>query len=157
MLKSPEPLVRDLELGDDLDLVADMRQADRDEIDAAWGPDTLAALRHSIGMSRHVWVGEARGKLACIMGVGPANMLTGTGRPWLLATPVLDAHPVSLGRLTQSYLDLMLNDFPHLENWVDQRHRSAVRWLRRLGFTIHPAQPMGRLGVPFHRFEMERR
>jgi hypothetical protein len=32
-----------------------------------------------------------------------------------------------------------------------------VRWLRRIGFTLHPAEPLGPLGVPFHRFEMERR
>jgi hypothetical protein len=29
-----------------------------------------------------------------------------------------------------------------------------VRWLRRLGFTLHEAVPYGALGEPFHPFEM---
>lgn len=157
MLKLSEPRVRDLELGDDLTLAEQMRSADRAEVEAAFGPDLLAALRLSIASSTHVWVGEARGQLACIMGVGPASMVTTTGRPWLLATPLLDAHAVSLGRLTALYLGRMLDAYPHLENWVDSRHSNAVRWLRRIGFTLHAPQPMGPLGVPFHRFEMERR
>jgi hypothetical protein len=48
----------------------------------------------------------------------------------------------------------MLQVFPHLINFVHAENRTSVRWLRRLGFTVHPVMPYGRLGEPFHPFEM---
>ena len=37
---------------------------------------------------------------------------------------------------------------------VDARNARAIRWLRWLGFRIHPAEAHGIQGLPFHRFEM---
>jgi hypothetical protein len=41
-----------------------------------------------------------------------------------------------------------------LVNFVHAENTTSVRWLRRLGFTVHEAQAFGALGEPFHPFEM---
>jgi hypothetical protein len=48
----------------------------------------------------------------------------------------------------------MLKAFPHLVNFVHAKNTTSVRWLRRLGFTLHEAVPYGALGEPFHPFEL---
>jgi len=81
-------------------------------------------------------------------------MLTGLGSPWMLGTPELDRHSRVLVRRTPEYIGRMLNAFPHLVNFVHAKNTTSVRWLRRLGFTLHDARPYGALGEPFHFFEM---
>ena len=39
-------------------------------------------------------------------------------------------------------------------NYVDARHTDAIRWLKWLGFTLHPATPYGPFDLPFHKFTM---
>ena len=39
---------------------------------------------------------------------------------------------------------------------LGQYVRLSIRWLAWLGFAIDPPQPYGFLGLPFHRFHMER-
>lgn len=154
--------VRPLEAGDIAVLADRLRACDRAEIRAALGPAAPAnlfftAIADSVLMSTQTWAGIVNGELACLFGVGPVSLLTGTGRPWLLATDLFTKETVSIGRLMRVYLGRMLNEFPHLENWVFSGNRSAVEWLAKLGFTIHPAQPWGFAGESFHRFEMEAR
>ena len=48
----------------------------------------------------------------------------------------------------------MLAVFPRLMNVVDVRNGTSIAWLRRAGFTIHPATPVGVKGEPFHLFTM---
>jgi hypothetical protein len=42
-----------------------------------------------------------------------------------------------------------------LENVVDARNTKSIRWLRRMGFEVLPAAPLGVEGRPFHLFVME--
>lgn len=153
--------VRALEAGDIALLANRLRACDRAEIYAACGPSgdnvVFNAIADSVMGSTHTWVGTVNGELACIFGVGPVSMITRTGRPWLLATDLFTKETVSIGRLMRVYLARMLDEFPHLENWVFSGNRNAVEWLAKLGFTIHPARPWGYGGQPFHRFEMEAR
>ncbi|WP_374312426.1 phage protein Gp13 family protein [Dongia sp.] len=137
-------------------MAANLRAADRAELIAVQGyDDALGAISLSVLRSTETWVGEDESGVVCMFGVGPITLLTGTGRPWMLATDRLDRWPVALNKLVGGYLRRMLDQYPHLENWVDSRNTRHVQWLRRLGFTLHPAQPAGPFGVPFHRFEME--
>lgn len=154
----PKIFVRPIGCGDIAAVAANIRAADRAEIIAAQGYDDPAgAIATSVLAATHVWTAGVDGVPACILGVGPASLLTGTGRPWLLGTDALDRYPVALNKRVKGYLAKMLEAYPHLENWVDGRNTCHVGWLRRLGFTIHPPKPLGIFGVPFHRFEMELR
>lgn len=101
------------------------------------------------------WTGEADGEVAAIMGVAPLSVMSGIGSPWMMGTPLLDRHSRVLVRMTPSYIARMLRAFPHLVNFVHADNTTSVRWLRRLGFTMHAPEPYGQAGELFHKFEMK--
>jgi hypothetical protein len=149
-----EVLIRPTEPGDAAELFANLRPSDLAECQAYGRGDIAAGIASSVNRSVLCWSGFIDGELAAILGCAPINMLTGIGSPWMLGTPVLDRHQRVLVRSTPEYIAKMLNAFPHLVNFVHTNNTTSVRWLRRLGFTLHAAQPYGALGEPFHLFEM---
>lgn len=146
--------IRELREGDCEALDAGLRLADRDEITAMSGPDTLATIRRSTKRSTLLAVALVDGELACIFGLVPRCLLTGSGAPWMLGTNLLDQHSRSLMRRCRGYISAMQNECSHLENYVDARNARSIRWLQRLGFTVHAPQPMGVARLPFHRFDL---
>lgn len=141
--------------GDVETLIANLRPADLAECQAYGRPGMAEGIRSSARRSLLCWSGFVDGELAAILGVAPIDMLAGIGSPWMLGTSVLDAHSRVLVRETPEYIGRMLNAFPHLVNFVHAKNTTSVRWLRRLGFTLHEAVPYGALGEPFHPFEMK--
>lgn len=136
-------------------LVADMREADIDEVTASVGGDLGRIVRASVDASVGPRTALIDGEVACIFGVAPlGGMLGSTGAPWMLGTRLLDRHPGALMRHCRRYVAEMLALYPRLINFVDARNVRSIRWLKRLGFTFHPAAPYGVAGLPFHRFEM---
>lgn len=137
-------------------LVVDMREADIDEVTAATGGRDLGSIvRASVAASVGPRTALIDGEVACIFGVAPlGGMLGRTGAPWMLGTHLLDRHPGALMRHCRRYVADMLALYPRLVNFVDARNVRSIRWLKRLGFTFHPAAPYGEAGLPFHRFEM---
>jgi len=149
-----EVLIRPTEPGDVEHLIANLRPSDLAECRAYGRPDVEAGIKASVRRSLLCWTGLVDGELAAILGVAPLDMLNGIGSPWMLGTPVLDASQRVLVRRTPEYIAQMLKAFPHLVNFVHARNTTSVRWLRRLGFTLHAAVPYGALGEPFHPFEL---
>ena len=147
-------LIRPTEPGDAARLFANLRASDLAECRAYGDPDIAASIASCVDCSVLCWTGLVDGELAAILGVAPINMLAGIGSPWMLGTPVLDRHQRILVRMTPEYISRMLKAFPHLVNYVHAKNTTSVRWLRRLGFTLHEAVPYGPLGEPFHPFEM---
>lgn len=147
LIRSTEP--EDVEL-----LAANLRQADLAECYAYGHTDQLPGLRQSAACSVLCWSGFVDGELAAIIGVTPVSVMGGIGSPWMMGTPVLDRHSRILVRRTPDYIGRMLTAFPHLVNHVHAKNVTSVRWLRRLGFTLHEAEPYGARGELFHRFEM---
>ena len=148
-----EVLIRPTEPGDAAQLFAHLRATDLAECQAYGRGDTAAGIEASVHRSALCWTGLIDGELAAILGCAPINMLTGIGSPWMLGTPVLDAHQRVLVRETPEYIARMLKAFPHLVNFVHAKNTTSVRWLRRLGFSLSEPAPFGPLGEPFHRFE----
>lgn len=136
-------------------IAAGMRAADAREVARAGARDPLSAVAESVAASTLCWVAEVDGELCAVFGVAPINgMLSASGAPWMLGTDALDRHSVSLMRTCRPYIAQMRSLYPHLLNYVDAENVRSVRWLRRLGFEIHPAVPFGVGGEPFHMFEM---
>lgn len=146
---------RSVEPGDVAYLAPRLRESDRLEITASTGlVDIAAILQDSIDRSLQVWVCcSPDGEPVSVMGVASLSLLGGMGCPWMLATDLVDRVPGRLMKHSRTFLGRMHELFPHLENFVDARNERSVRWLRRLGFTIHPAEPHGPAGQLFHRFE----
>jgi hypothetical protein len=131
-----------------------LRPADAAEIHAASGRTAEQALLTSLALSTHAWTAVIDGRPACIWGAGPLSLVLGRGCPWLLGTSEVERQARPFLRLSRAFLAEMRATYPELENHVDARNRTSLRWLRWLGFTIAPAAPWGFLGLPFHRFRM---
>lgn len=148
-------LIRPTEPGDVEILHANLRDSDRAECEAYGEGDILEGIRASAARSVLCWSGFVDGKLAAIFGCAPLSLVSGIGSPWMLGTPVLDAHSRVLVATVPDYIAVMLTAFPHLVNHVHAKNTTSVRWLRRLGFTMGNQEPYGALGAPFRQFEMK--
>ena len=134
-----------------------MRRADRDEVWAVSRRTPHEAVANALAVSFVVWTGCIDDKPACMAGVATYAMQSGVGSPWLLATEHIAAHQRAFLRHSRAYIAKMLNVFPILENYVDERNHLSIRWLQWLGFTIGEPVPWGADRLPFRRFEMRRK
>lgn len=131
--------------GDLADLAARMTEADRDELSAA-GVDTDAL--EGVPAQALRW----HGRLVCLFGVVPG---AGAGVPWMLCTDTLTEVPRrSMALISRRVVAGWRGDYARLMNWVHRRNRTALRFLRFLGFVIDetPAGP----GGEFFTFTWER-
>lgn len=148
-------LIRPATIEDSIALAQNLRAADLAELAAyGHGKTPEQSMRDSVAASVMAWTVFIDGELACILGVAMLSLPSGIGTPWMMGTPVLERHSRILVRNTPEYIARMLKAFPHLVNFVHAKNQTSVRWLRRLGFTLHEAKPYGALGEPFHFFEM---
>lgn len=141
--------------GDVVELVVKMRQADIEELEAMGIQDFVKEINASVARSAFCRAYTVDGELACIVGVVPAGGLFDPyGIPWMLGTDVVTCNQRALMRTCRPYIRLMLQAYPVLFNYVHAENHRAVRWLKCVGFTLHPAEPHGPLGANFHRFTM---
>lgn len=134
------------------ELLSAMRQSDLTECRAYGKPDLLEGLKESIRDSDECWTVRAADGMLAVFGVG--TIATGVGSPWMLGTRLLDQRPRMVHETAIGYLPAIRARYPLLLNFVHTSNTRSIRWLRRLGFTIHPPEPYGYLGEMFHRFEM---
>lgn len=138
------------------ELAAFMRQADRDECIAQTGLHPSIALGMSVGGSEKSWAGLVGHDLLCIWGVSESDDDEKVGNPWMLATDLLVTHQRRFLKQCRGAVEEMQDMFPILENHVDARNTTAIRWLRWLGFDILEAEPHGPYKMPFHPFRRVR-
>lgn len=151
-----ELVYRQPQEGDAEELDRLLRPLDRQEIIAASGPDTLTTIRTAIERSSSVYtLREPDGTLLCIFGTVPLTMLHTAGSPWMLGTEALSRWPRTLVRVSMRYFRHMLNEFPLLINYVDQRNKPSIRLVKAIGCSVLPAEPYGAEGHPFHPFKLE--
>lgn len=136
-------------------IAANLRPGDREEVWASGYDDPLQAIQQSVAFSTHSAVFLSDGEPFLVGGVSPLSLTSGTGSPWLLATPVLRRERRALQRLVPPYIAAMRAAYPTLINYVHAKNLPAVAWLQRIGFVMEPAAPHGPRGEPFHRFSME--
>ena len=144
-------------LDDVIELANGLRKQDRDELDAAGHTNHIAVISDGIKRSDWTLTATVDGEVACIFGLARAgSVLAPIGVPWMLGTNLVPRNGRALARLAPQYIQEMLLAYPRLVNVVHARNKVAVGWLRRVGFTLHPAQPHGPHGEPFHVFEVNR-
>lgn len=134
------------------ELLAQLRPADRDEVEAASG-NVERVVRQSLAVSDDpIAARDPNGGLIAIYGVAPVNLLSDQASPWLLGTARMQTNAKAVLRDAREYLAFARERYPRMMNYVDARNRSSIRWLRKVGFTLEPAAPFGVQGLPFHRF-----
>lgn len=147
------------EIDDADELAPRLRPADRDELIAMEGPDVVRSLRGAIRMSAGrlpdmAWSVWLDGYLICLFGYIPRGALSDEAHPWMVASTEIRRIPGVHTREAKRYCSAALAEYPVLFNYVDARNTTSVAWLKRLGFTVGEAEPMGVARLPFHRFEM---
>lgn len=146
--------VRDLMPSDVFAVMAELRDADRDEISALVGAEgVLDAIDTSVAQSARSWTLTDDGSPIAVFGVAPTE-LEGVGMPWLVGTQRIVRRQRSFMRLCAAYIPAMHALFPVLMNIVDARNTRAIAWLRHVGFEFGPPANVGvegRLFYPFSR------
>lgn len=137
-------------------LLPHVRQADIDEFYAASLRTPAEVLEQGLRISTVSWAGMIDGQTATIFGVAPGSLLSGKGVPWLVGSELLEGHQKAFLRRARPALAAMLDIYPYLENYVDERNVTAKAWLHWMGFKLKDAEPVGALGYPFHHFTMEK-
>tara|TARA_Y100000034_G_scaffold89640_1_gene107898 strand:+ start:446 stop:907 length:462 start_codon:yes stop_codon:yes gene_type:complete len=137
------------------ELAVTMAQPDVDEAWAAGHKRPHEALEYSRKVSRDTTTGLANGEVACIFGVGSSSILTGLGSPWMLTSPILEAHGKVFLRGCRMWMGDQKQKWLKLDNFVDARNERAVKWLRWMGFDLDEPAPYGPDGMDFHKFYWE--
>ncbi|WP_420997595.1 hypothetical protein ACKI2N_012340 [Cupriavidus sp. 30B13] len=145
---------------DGRDLIDRLRPDDLAELQATLGEDAdfHAAMREILQRSSHAWTILVDGRLGMIGGLVPTSTLLGgaEAQPWMMGTTDMERRPGALTKVGIRYLAIMKGCYPRLANYVDARNAKSIRWLKRLGFTVHARTvPMGPYGLPFHPFDMD--
>jgi len=130
-----------------------LREEERQEI-LAERVDIVAALERAIRMSDYAVISYIDGEPAGIWGVAHISLLSGETVPWALTTPVIEKKPKAFYRECKRIIKTMQALYGSLDNYVDGRHRKALRWAERLGFKVGVAVPVGKDRIPFHKISM---
>ena len=78
--------------------------------------------------------------------------LGGVGEPWLLTAPEVERSPVRMVRAARGEVDLMLEIYPTLRNYVAAEYRQACRFLEVLGFQLGEPFALGPKRALFRHF-----
>lgn len=82
--------------------------------------------------------------------VGHGN---GLGQIWMIATPLLENHPVEFLRYSKAFIKETTKEYSVLFNWVSEANPVHIKWLQWCGFTfIKRHEQFGALGTPFYTF-----
>ncbi len=128
--------------------VADrLREADRNEV-AAMGATPRMAVEYSRQLSDYAWTGLIDGVPAMIFGCG-SSLVSTAAEVWALGTDECTKAPREMLIYGREKLREMLEVYPEMQNYCDARYHAAHRWLKKLGFTVHPAEPHGPNGELF--------
>jgi hypothetical protein len=132
-----------------------LRDSDVMEIKAMSGRDPALALKESFVRSELCWTAFQDLEPIAMFGVGAASIMSVRGSPWMLGTDKLALAVIGIGRFSKYYVGRMKARYPILENYVDARQRTSIRWLKWCGFKMDQPEPIGINGEMFHRFYME--
>lgn len=138
-------------------IIPRVRHADIEEFSAmnGWSPERV--LDCGLRTSTFSCAGLVNGVVVTIFGVAPKSMISGSGLPWLVGTDDLVKYQFSFLCRCRVGVNAMLDVYPRLENYVDERNHVAKAWLHWLGFRLDDPAPYGELGMNFHRFHMEKK
>lgn len=148
-------MIRPMVQSDIASVAACARAPDVEEMLASSGASIEQALAYGLEQSLRVWVIEHDGLPLAAVGDTMAGI--GIGVPWMVTTVHVERHARGFLRASKALLQEAMQRHYRLVNYVDDRNAAAIRWLRWLGFEMHPAAPYGVAGLPFRKFEMFRR
>jgi hypothetical protein len=134
-------------------LADNLRQSDLDEIEAMSGNAPRQVLLESASLSSHAYmILDRDNKPIAAFGAAP-YALPEVGIVWMLGTEGVDREALAIGRATKATFEMLNQAYPlALWNYIDDRNKVSMRWLRWGGFKVISSKPMGPAGLTFHLF-----
>ena len=133
-----------------------LRQSDVDEVWASHHHTPEEALKISITNALLCITAIKNGIPICIFGIHPDSILGNKATIWFLATDELKKHSKQFLRLSKGFISYFLEYYPLLYNFVDDRNRQSICWLKWCGANMNGAVTYGIEKMPFHYFEFRR-
>lgn len=134
-----------------------MRQADRDEVYAASGHNPYDSLMLGVRKSDDIVTAVSPdGVPLVIFGISSKSLVTDIGVPWLLGCDEALKYRKHFMTDVPKVLEIMLEKYRMLENYVHVKNRVSVNWLKRMGFQMDDPVLFINSGEYFMRFHMER-
>ncbi len=91
-----------------------------------------------------------------MFGISPVHVLGDKAIVWMLASEKLDNIKLRFARHSRYFINLMLEYYPYLHNYVDCRNKGSISWLKFCGATFEEPKPYGLEGKPFMYFSFKR-
>jgi len=146
-------LIRSAEIEDINSLKTTMRIYEAQEVYASHCHTPEEALKHSFSISDEKFTLIYNGEVMAMFGVS-LDPLSENGSIWMLTSEKIESIWFRFLKLSRNVIKTLSAVHPILYNYVDQRHTLAVDWLKWCGATIFEAKPYGKMGLPFHYFEL---
>jgi len=90
-----------------------------------------------------------------MFGITPETLMGSKAIVWLLASDDIDKIKIRFLRNCKIFINLMLNQYPYLYNFVDERNTESIKWLKYLGAKFQGPVTFGVEQMPF-RFRVRR-
>lgn len=141
----------------DVDYLKDhLRQSDIQEI---WSSDHITpeeALKQ--GLEKSIFCCTVlNGSPIAMFGIVPETVLGQKASVWFLASKDLKNIKRRFLRHSKYFINLMLDFYPYLHNYVDNNNKDSIDWLRYCGARIKEPEPYGKEQQPFRYFYFNRR
>jgi len=137
------------------DLAQNLRKEDLQELHATNILSPAQILRDAVLHSDIAITGMVNDRPVFMFGVRKSSELFNKAAPWMLGSDDLLDYQVEFLKRCRPIVQHMRTPYKFLENYVDTRNKTSIKWLKWLGFKIHQSAPFGFNGEPFHRFTME--
>jgi hypothetical protein len=129
--------------GDAEYLKHNMRQADRDEVWASHHLTPEQAMDFITEKTIFCLAVRLKSRPVAMFGVNGETVLGDKGIIWMLATDEISKVSFRFVRHSKKFVEMMLGFYPYVYNFVDDRNKVSIAWLRRLGAKFDTAKPHG--------------
>ena len=149
-------LVRDSERVDIEHIAKNMRRSDIDEIWASNNRLPKEALEIGLKESLKCITGLSNNIPVCIFGINPDTILGRSAVLWLLSTPDIITNKYIFLKKSKGFIEMFLEEYSFLYNFVDDRNKDSIKWLKWCGARINGCITYGVEKRQFHPFEFRR-
>jgi len=140
--------------------VADnLRKEDSEEVYLTFGSDPRYYVKQCWILTPEDlrWIFYVDNEPAAIFGCAPRSMLKiDQAVPWFLGSPLMEKAKWSFVKATPKYINIMLDHYEYLENFVWAEYKASIMWMKWAGFTEGKTGKFGPFDAPFTRFYTHR-
>lgn len=147
---------RDVDKYDAARLYGVLHPYQRREIRSSLGHDIERCILNCVNRSKEAYtVTEDNGQVLAMFGIVPLSILdSDRATPWMVSSSNISNYPRKLLTYSRMVIDHWRNQYDYMFNYIDNRYYSSLRWAKKIGFTVHPAEPYGIEQLPFNKIDM---